>query len=311
MTEHARSGPSHPLCIAATGLLLLNDHVLKEAYANALTGKLSDVAWLIVAPVVVAAVLSLLRLSGRAAKRLALVGVAAAFVALQTWPPLGDAWTALFGGGHTPDLTDLFMLPALALAPLCWRRPPRPRVWALPLSACACVATSYLCDEDRRLPCDEETAWDYNRPLFLHWDNGVAAPRSDTPGFLSRVSLVDERGEAVPFVTGWQHNSMFFCVIGGLERETTYTWSVGPFGDASNVLGPAYYEHTGARTFTTSASSDAPVIESEEDCATMEHDVSSEGCEYNSCDDTGYYGDDTGYYTGDYAGSSSALEVTR
>jgi hypothetical protein len=45
---------THPLFITAVLLLLINDHILKGAYGNWLTGKLSDFAGLFVLPVIVA-----------------------------------------------------------------------------------------------------------------------------------------------------------------------------------------------------------------------------------------------------------------
>jgi hypothetical protein len=48
-------GLLHPLSPVALGLLLLNDHVLKAAWPGPLTGKLSDVAGLVVFPLVVVA----------------------------------------------------------------------------------------------------------------------------------------------------------------------------------------------------------------------------------------------------------------
>ncbi|TCB96187.1 hypothetical protein E0H26_16325 [Micromonospora zingiberis] len=48
----------HPVTVAATALLILNDHVLKAAYPGWLTGKLSDVAGLVMAPPLLALLLA-------------------------------------------------------------------------------------------------------------------------------------------------------------------------------------------------------------------------------------------------------------
>ncbi len=41
---------SHPVTVVAALVLLLNDHLLKHAWPGPVTGKLSDVAGLVVAP---------------------------------------------------------------------------------------------------------------------------------------------------------------------------------------------------------------------------------------------------------------------
>ncbi len=53
----------HPVTVAATALLILNDQVLKAAYPGWLTGKLSDVAGLVMAPPLLA-VLPVLLVAG-------------------------------------------------------------------------------------------------------------------------------------------------------------------------------------------------------------------------------------------------------
>src|SRR5918995_4450814 len=50
-----------PVFVLALVVLVLNDHVLKQAWPGWVTGKLSDVAGLVVAPLLLAAVLTLVR----------------------------------------------------------------------------------------------------------------------------------------------------------------------------------------------------------------------------------------------------------
>ena len=50
-----------PGFVLALVVLVLNDHVLKQAYPGWVTGKLSDVAGLVVAPLLLAVPLTLLR----------------------------------------------------------------------------------------------------------------------------------------------------------------------------------------------------------------------------------------------------------
>lgn len=113
----------HPLWLGAFGVLLLNDYVLKASLdAPLLTGKLSDVAGLIVAPVVLAAILRVRRSRGL---WLSAAAVVAVFSAINLSPTAAGAWdagvAAVFGSSTTwTDPTDLLALPAAALG-----------VWAL------------------------------------------------------------------------------------------------------------------------------------------------------------------------------------
>jgi hypothetical protein len=98
-TPLSRSPLSHPLFLFALALLLLNDHVLKhvDLLPNALTGKLSDFAGLIVAPIVLSI---LLRAKGTAARACCFALVAIVFSAVNLSPDAARAFeraTALIG----------------------------------------------------------------------------------------------------------------------------------------------------------------------------------------------------------------------
>ena len=54
--RQTRAALLHPVALAALATLLVNDHVLKAAWPGWWTGKLSDLAALIVGPIAVAAV---------------------------------------------------------------------------------------------------------------------------------------------------------------------------------------------------------------------------------------------------------------
>lgn len=135
----------HPAVIAALGVWLLNDHVLKLVYPGWLTGKLSDAAGLIVFPVFISALLETLRprarsLSAHHTLWIAIAVTALGFSAVKLWSPaallyqwgLGfvqwpfHAAGALFAEQAIPlvqpvalamDPTDLWTLP-FALVPL-------------------------------------------------------------------------------------------------------------------------------------------------------------------------------------------------
>ena len=113
----------HPLWWGALGVLLLNDHALKGSgmLPGAVTGKLSDFAGLIVAPVLLAALLGARKRWQLAACVTAvLLGFSAIqFSAAARWP-----LEALLGWHITPDPTDLI---AAAVLPIAWailHRPP-------------------------------------------------------------------------------------------------------------------------------------------------------------------------------------------
>lgn len=139
-------GLLHPVSLLALGLLLLNDHALKAAWPGLLTGKLSDVAGLVVFPLVVVAawetfLVAVRRWRGPIARPLALAVVATGvtFTLVKTTPSGALAAGWLLGLGQwllslpihlvagTPvapvmptaivvDPTDLLALPCLAIA---------------------------------------------------------------------------------------------------------------------------------------------------------------------------------------------------
>ncbi|MFI7454687.1 hypothetical protein ACIBQX_44940 [Nonomuraea sp. NPDC049714] len=96
-------------------VLLLNDHLLKEAWPGLVTGKVSDVAGLVVAPPLVALLL------GRRADLAATILTGALYTLVKATETGAEAaslaWTALAGPSRVlADYTDLLALPALGLA---------------------------------------------------------------------------------------------------------------------------------------------------------------------------------------------------
>lgn len=119
-----------PVTVAAVVLLALNDHVLKQAHPGLVTGKLSDVVGLLVAPPLLALVLALLAVPR--ARDVALVATGLGFALVKTWQPAtvaaNRAWD-LTGDWSTAilrDPTDLVALPALLLGGWVARRAARP-----------------------------------------------------------------------------------------------------------------------------------------------------------------------------------------
>jgi hypothetical protein len=121
------SGMLHPVALAALAVLVLNDHVWKARYPGWLTGKLSDVAGLIVFPLVACA---FARVAVRARPERVLAAAIAAtmigFALVKLWPQATHACAVAMGALQTPlspspvtimrDPTDLLALPFALVA---------------------------------------------------------------------------------------------------------------------------------------------------------------------------------------------------
>lgn len=231
---------SHPLVFAAALLVLVNDVWLRAAFPGWWTGKLSDVGWLVLVPVALAAVL------GVRARGLALGLTAAVYTALQLWPPLG-AW---FNPAHVADAGDLMVLPALLGAVLVWRTPQRTSrgltVVGATVVAGTLVADSRVWPESISYPCNEAPDWDAAAPLRFTLDDEFAIPVS-TDAFVRGLSLVDEAGAEVPIVvTGDAYDGVLVCARDGLRANSIYTWTIGPWEEeASNEVS---FTHAGLET---------------------------------------------------------------
>lgn len=118
-----------PVTVVALVVLLLNDHLLKPAYGTWWTGKLSDVAGLVVAPPLVGLLVALVvpRLPARSVAATAVAMVGAGFAVVKGTSvgavAASAVWTWVAGPARVlPDRTDLVALPALALALWAGRR---------------------------------------------------------------------------------------------------------------------------------------------------------------------------------------------
>jgi hypothetical protein len=113
------------LTLVALVLLLVNDHVLKAAYPGVVTGKLSDIAGLVVAPPLFALLILTVSRRWGAIAAVALTGVG--FAAVKTLPAAAsiasEAWSVRRGPSLVrADVSDLLALPALGLAWFAWMR---------------------------------------------------------------------------------------------------------------------------------------------------------------------------------------------
>jgi hypothetical protein len=154
---HALRSIAHPVSIAAILLLLLNDHIFKIHAASWFTGKISDAAGLIFAPLLLAIPLSWLvprKLPDqiRSVGLLAFAFTGIAFALAKTIPTFNSlvvnavSWLAAEPIHIWLDSTDLIALPALIIGWYIWSKPPDklpPRsLSALTLGALAMLATS-------------------------------------------------------------------------------------------------------------------------------------------------------------------------
>lgn len=138
-------GLLNPVALAALAALIANDQLLKAAWPGIVTGKLSDLAGLVVAPLALQAVWEVGQwVAGRwlgpsrTVLVMAIVAVGVVFAAVQVWAPASEAYrwglgalqwpfrafAALLTGASVPDVRpvvpiadaeDLLALPALAL----------------------------------------------------------------------------------------------------------------------------------------------------------------------------------------------------
>lgn len=158
----------HPVALAGLALLVLNDHVLKGAAPAWLTGKLSDVAGLVLLPFLALALLDVVRRRQPPGVRAAAVAAAAtalAFSAVKLVEPLRsaaavaggwlraplDALTSLATGTRTTvggpvvivaDPTDVVAVLACAAVVLVVRRTTRLAQQSAASTACSAAASA-------------------------------------------------------------------------------------------------------------------------------------------------------------------------
>ena len=149
---------SKPFSLGILLILLVNDSILRHFWPSTVTGKLSDLAWLFLAPVVVTAGLALVMPKGLQRHEWALAGIgfgatAAAFVLFKTLPVMRaivlDLWQAGLGfpAAAVLDPTDLAALIGVIYAAWLWRwqradsvRVPLRAVFVIPLLAVLTLA---------------------------------------------------------------------------------------------------------------------------------------------------------------------------
>ncbi|MGW2191113.1 hypothetical protein ACWCSH_02030 [Streptosporangium sp. NPDC001682] len=120
MRNSALAWIGHPLTVIAVVVLLLNDHLFKPLWPGLVTGKLSDIAGLIVAPPLLNLLIrhpcASILLTGAAFTLVKTTTVGAALAS--------QAWTLVWGPSRVlADPVDLIALPALYVAWWTWKHP--------------------------------------------------------------------------------------------------------------------------------------------------------------------------------------------
>ncbi len=256
-TKDGRSALRHPLFWAALALLVINDHLLKGAgvLPGALTGKLSDFAGMIVAPVLLATAFGARRTQARL---LAFAIAAAPFVAINVAPQAARGLEAIMLGvgiewriwTDPSDLVGLAMLPVawwlLDAAPLSLPRRRTVEGTAMLAAAFACIATSPP-------PPDPETRVreipppDYEASAYLHngsvddtdvrlrWATGrfdCERVSEDPARYLSREAF----GEGVTVTLDSERNFPLDRGAAGDALEMGADWLSPPIGACDAVL---------------------------------------------------------------------------
>ncbi len=152
----------HPAPLVAATVLAVNDHVLKGSglLPGFVTGKLSDVAGLFVAPIAAVCVArGVAAITGRALRRdgrvamACVLAVAVVFALLKSWPAFHGAIDGWWGT-HVLDPSDLWCLPMTALAWL-WlqdREDRDERAGNRVVSGAACIAVLAICAATSQAP---------------------------------------------------------------------------------------------------------------------------------------------------------------
>lgn len=131
------TGLLHPIALAALGTLIVNDHVLKVRYPGWITGKLSDVAGMIVFPLLAGALVTAVARRADPGRMLAgcVAATAIGFALVKLWAPATHACGLVLGALQWP-FAALAHGASVGVAPVAIARDPSDLL-ALPFAAVA------------------------------------------------------------------------------------------------------------------------------------------------------------------------------
>jgi hypothetical protein len=178
LVRHALACLAHPLALGAALALLSNALVFQQRWPGWWTGKLGDLAWLVIAPLIAALPLALVarrtRLDQRAIGRAALALTGIGFVLVKTYAPANAAVAATYAlvvgwpAKLALDPSDLLALPGLAGAWWIWRHADRPPQRALQQTAGLLLAVAALV-------ADSPAPQDFGIICLVRQPDGIAA----------------------------------------------------------------------------------------------------------------------------------------
>ncbi|GAB1818627.1 hypothetical protein HerbRD11066_17910 [Herbidospora sp. RD11066] len=225
----------HPLTVVALVVLVVNDHLLKYTWPGFVTGKLSDVAGLIVLPPLLGLVI------GRPLPAIAITGIGFTLVkASETGAWLAsEAWSLAWGPSLIrADLTDLLALPALYVAWHAARHPvPAGRTVVILLTPAAVLAITATGPEIPYVPPIAFATEVRDGGIIAHVGNDGEYNRPRH--FITRDGLSWEEWEGavtpIPASTSCADDRCFRIVPGRLKVEEsrangpwTTAWELSP-----------------------------------------------------------------------------------
>ncbi|WP_061290881.1 hypothetical protein [Herbidospora cretacea] len=221
---------AHPLTVLALVVLVVNDHLLKFTWPGVVTGKLSDVAGLIVAPALLDLVLRNAKVS------IAVTGVGFTLVkATETGAWLAsEAWSLVWGPSVIlADLTDLLALPALCAAWWAARNPvPVGRTVVVLLIPPAVLAVTATSAEQTWYAYSAYNVAERNGTIVVHTRGGWGYWDTDEPVYVSTDGrtwsvVLSPAPAAVPSPSDCDGDRCYRIVPGRLavEESTGGAWT--------------------------------------------------------------------------------------
>lgn len=218
---------SHPLTLAALGLVVFNDLVLRPFWPSWWTGKLSDLGVVFFLPLLLATLLApFLGQRKHLPVGLAFGAVLAAFLLLKA-SPLTNRWlTAWLPIRAVPDFSDLLVLPAWGAALALWVKPSTvvktltPR-WRLLLPLAALVTLADAAAPSYGIECfsiEGNNLRSHSMYLVMHSSDGGRTWQTEE-GVLGELCRHKESGEAFEMTS--PNGVLYRGSIGGpVERST-------------------------------------------------------------------------------------------